>query len=172
MPASSSQKVVHPLLLRSRQLVQTSLLRPGLPASPGGTRLPLLPSGPDGVHRPPPRRTQSSTPLGRTVLPRSAPREGIRPRYSGLRVQGTASSPSSTTIDMLPQGWPSVKRYAASTSRSVSTARVRRAGPPWALLSGPHGSWAALTRHWCSSPSRSGSVTPGRGSSASGTKSL
>ena len=137
MPASSSQKVVHPLLLRSRQLVQTSLLRPGFSASPGGTRLPLLPSGPDGVHRPPPRRTQSSTPLGRTVLPRSAPREGIRPRCSGLRVQGTASSPSSTTIDMLLQGGPSVKRCAASTSRSVSTTRVACAGSPCAAAAGP-----------------------------------
>ncbi len=34
---------------------------------------------------------------------RAGPRGGVRPRYSGLRVQGTASSPSSTTNMILPQ---------------------------------------------------------------------
>ena len=34
---------------------------------------------------------------------RPTPREGIRPRYSGLRVKGTAGSPSSTAEDMLAQ---------------------------------------------------------------------
>jgi hypothetical protein len=38
------------------------------------------------------------------------PRGGIRPRYGGLRVQGTASSPSSTTKEMLPQKRRLVKR--------------------------------------------------------------
>ena len=30
------------------------------------------------------------------------PRPGIRPRYSGLRIQGTASSPPSTTVPIVP----------------------------------------------------------------------
>jgi len=34
---------------------------------------------------------------------RAGPRGGIRSRYSGLRVQGTASSPSSTTGMILPR---------------------------------------------------------------------
>jgi hypothetical protein len=41
--------------------------------------------------------------LTRQSRPPLSPRGGIRPRYGGLRVQGTASSPSSTTICMLPQ---------------------------------------------------------------------
>lgn len=32
------------------------------------------------------------------VLETTSPRMGIRPRYSGLRVQGTATSPLSTTL--------------------------------------------------------------------------
>jgi hypothetical protein len=40
-----------------------SLLRSGSPAAPDKHRLPLLPSGPGGVHGSPPRRTRPSTPL-------------------------------------------------------------------------------------------------------------
>jgi len=36
-------------------------LRPGHSATPEADRLPLLPSGSDGVHGAPPRRTRSST---------------------------------------------------------------------------------------------------------------
>ena len=65
--------------------------------APESDRLGLLPSGPDPVHRPPPHRTQSSTLTGPTVPLTADPQPGIQPRCSGLRVQGTASSPSSTT---------------------------------------------------------------------------
>ncbi len=44
-----------------------------------------------------PRRTRPSTPRTTGSPVRPSPREGIRSRYGGLRVQGTASSPSSTT---------------------------------------------------------------------------
>ena len=40
-------------------------LRPGAPAAPRGDCLPLLPSGPDGVHKPRARRTWPSTPSHR-----------------------------------------------------------------------------------------------------------
>ena len=45
------------------RLAQASQLGPGIPASPGVYYLPLLPSGPDGVHSSPPHRTRPSTPL-------------------------------------------------------------------------------------------------------------
>ena len=55
-------------------------------------------AGPDLPYHPMPAVTQALSPLG-----------GIRSRYGGLRVQGTASSPSSTTGPMLPQGRRNVK---------------------------------------------------------------
>jgi len=58
----------------------------------------LLPSGPDQVHGASPRRTRSSTPSDKGSPRDRSPRAGIQPRCSGLRVQGTASSPSSTAI--------------------------------------------------------------------------
>ena len=42
------------------------------------------------------RRAQLSAPLTMDKPQKTRPRAGIQPRYSGLRVQGTASSPSST----------------------------------------------------------------------------
>ena len=47
-------------------------------------------------------------------MQRPTPREGIRPRYSGLRVQGTAGSPSSTAEDMLAQEGGCVKAEACA----------------------------------------------------------
>ena len=43
-------------------------LRPSFLAAPESNRLPLLPSGPDGVHDLSPRKTQPSTPLPRSSL--------------------------------------------------------------------------------------------------------
>src|SRR5579859_5303161 len=77
-------------------------LKPGCSTAPRACRLPLLPSGPDGVHRAPPRRTRLSTSDRPAVVGRPGLEYGIRPRCSGLRVQGTASSPLSTiTISLL-----------------------------------------------------------------------
>jgi hypothetical protein len=57
--------------------------------------------------------------LGSPCSPR--PRAGIRPRYSGLRVQGTASSPSSTTVSMLSR-----RRPRRSTRVSRGSANPKR----------------------------------------------
>ena len=78
------------------QLTLVSQLQPGDLTAPGLYYLPLLPSGPDGLHSSPPRKTQSSIPLYLSSPEKRKPRTGIQPRYSGSRVQGTASSPSST----------------------------------------------------------------------------
>ncbi len=61
----------------------------------------LLPPGPDPVHRLTPHEIHVVTLMLHTS-DRAGPRGGVRPRYSGLRVQGTASSPSSTTEMILP----------------------------------------------------------------------
>ena len=50
---------------------------------------------PGGVHKSAPRGTQPSISTARHIGPMEPPGGGIQPRYSGLRVQGTASSPSS-----------------------------------------------------------------------------
>lgn len=81
-----------------------SWLQPGNPVAPTDNRLWLLPSGPDQFHGSAPHRTQPSAPLSQTV-PKTvrALRVGVQPRYSGLRVQGTASAPLSTTEVIVPQ---------------------------------------------------------------------
>src|SRR4030065_604836 len=96
-PLRLSSSVVHPLSIRAPRACPDSQLQLGLPAAPEAYYLPLLPSGPDGVRSASPRRAGSSTPLSRAVPTAPAPRAGVQPRYSGLRVQGTASAPSSTT---------------------------------------------------------------------------
>src|SRR5687768_11549028 len=73
-------------------------LGPGCPAAPGRNCLALLPPGPDAVRKLPVRGTWPSTlALVRPFLERHPLGEGVQPRYSGLRVQGTASSPPSAT---------------------------------------------------------------------------
>lgn len=76
------------------------LLRPGYLTAPAGIPLVLLPSGPDTVREPTLRKTRSSTSLTMTSPHKSYPKVGIQPSYSGLLVQGTATSPSSTVIDL------------------------------------------------------------------------
>src|SRR5439155_632177 len=73
----------------------------GLPAARDDARLPLLPSGSDGVRGPAVHRTRSSTPRHARCDRDAGPREGIQPRWSGLRVQGTAGSPPSTARPMV-----------------------------------------------------------------------
>src|SRR2546426_12585613 len=71
-------------------------LRPGVPAAHETADVPLLPSGPGGVGQISLRRTRPSL-LRAPARPCStAPPRGIQPPWSGLRVQGTASSPPST----------------------------------------------------------------------------
>ncbi len=91
------KNAVHPLSIVRPKRIACMRLRPGELAAHGSTCLPLLPSGPDGVHKVPLHETRSSTPLASPLtFRRKRPRVGIRPRYSGLRVQGTATSPPST----------------------------------------------------------------------------
>ena len=82
--------------------LQSAWLRVGTLAAPRPIRLPLLPSGPDGVHSDLPRKTRPSTPAAREWSKAGSPWGGVLPRCSGLRVQGTASSPPSTTFESLP----------------------------------------------------------------------
>ncbi len=63
-----------------------------------GRRLPLLPPGPGGVHGAPVGAGPSpSTPASPGSPHKTAPRVSLQPRYSGFRVQGTATAPPSTT---------------------------------------------------------------------------
>ncbi len=95
--------VVHPLLIPPRSLLcqtdssqatlrhpETSIYRCFLPDLTGF--IALRRARPNLQHRP-----------DKTVPRGKRPREGIQPRYSGLRVQGTAGSPPSTTNWMLAE---------------------------------------------------------------------
>ncbi len=87
----------HPL---SRGLTRRCIRRslgPGWSAAPERLRLALLPPGSDAVRRLPVRGTWPSTLTCFSPTSKPLPREGLQPRYSGLRVQGTASSPPSAT---------------------------------------------------------------------------
>ena len=72
-------------------------LRPGETAAPERESLALLPSGPDAVRMLSVRGTRPSTPRARDLIPLKPPSDGVRPRWSGFRVQGTANSPPSAT---------------------------------------------------------------------------
>ena len=71
-----------------------SQLQPGKPAAPGHNCLSLLPSGPDEVHRCPPRRTRPSTPLIRCCLTGNILNTVYRPSCSGLKVTGLRYCPA------------------------------------------------------------------------------
>jgi len=58
----------------------------------------LLLSRPDTVHKVLLRKTQPSTPLLTGRPHRIKPQYKHHPRYSGLRVQGAATSPASTKL--------------------------------------------------------------------------
>ncbi len=128
-----------------------SWLGSGTLAAHRAPHVPLLPSGPDGVGGILLRKTQPSTPLAGPRPHKALPRTGIRPRYSGLRVQGTATSPSSTAKGMFE---PSVRtrgsrpfyRPFSDVSNGPPVRRdrfsgptPRRAGPEAALR--PRGRW-------------------------------
>ena len=110
---------VHPSSIRRPQHTPRRRLQPGSPAALGVPCLPLLPSGPGGVHRPPSRGAQPSAPSPEGRGRRAAPGRGVRPRYGGLRVQGTASSPSSTTIFMLREWERGVKGDTLPVGRNT-----------------------------------------------------
>ena len=64
---------------------------------------------------------ESSTPLARGRLGSDGPGEGIQPRCSGLRVQGTASSPPSTTTSRVYPGFPPEGQAGHNPSGAGST---------------------------------------------------
>ena len=95
------KRAVHlPLYTRSIRY-RRSWLRPSDLAAHGRFRLMLLGSPPDMVHRRPLRKTKPSTLLAAVRRYTGYPGAGVRPRYSGLRVQGTAGSPTSTAPGLL-----------------------------------------------------------------------
>ena len=122
--------VVHPLSIRSAGLSlaansdPVNLRRPGLTtyrcSLPGLTGFTASRrAGPGHQHC-----------LPRTVPAAPRPRAGIRPRYSGLRVQGTASSPSSTTVGhVITITSGPVKTNGSRENESLPTAVVESISP-------------------------------------------
>ena len=91
-------------------------------AAPERDSLALLPSGPDAVRRLPVRGTRPVNAARAGPRPRrSRPSDGIRSRWSGLRVQGTASSPPSAT---------GRRKGTRSGSARVPGARLATGGDP------------------------------------------
>src|SRR5713101_8842165 len=74
-----------------------SLLRSGTPTAHERVALPLLPSGPGGVRRFSLRGAQPSTPPHEAHSTRLALRREFDPAGADCGLQGTATSPSSTT---------------------------------------------------------------------------
>ncbi len=68
--------VAHPTSLARRRRSPDRSARTRFATAPPGDRLPLLPSGPDGVRRPGLRRTRSSTPMRSEQTQRHAPSVG------------------------------------------------------------------------------------------------
>ena len=71
-----------------------SKLNPGTLTAPGRFHLVLLRSRPDTVHGFPSRKTQISTPHTRGGFTKPMPSAQHHPCYSGLQVQGTATTPA------------------------------------------------------------------------------
>jgi len=74
----------------SPRRIRCRRLRPGVPAAHETADVPLLPSGSGGVGQISLRRTQPSLLRAPAGSWSTASRRGIQPRWSGLRVQGTA----------------------------------------------------------------------------------
>ena len=89
-------RAAHPPLYTRYIRYRNSWLRPGDITAHGKVRLMMLGSPPDMVHGSPLRETEPSTLLITVRQHIGYPGAGVRPRYSGLRVQGTAGSPTST----------------------------------------------------------------------------
>ena len=95
-------------------------LRPGEAAAPERESLALLSSGSDAVRTLPVRGTRPSTPRARDLIPSKPSSDGVRSRWSGCRVQGTANSPPSATGRA--QARLSGRRYSCDSSRAHSSA--------------------------------------------------
>ncbi len=106
-----------------RALLGTEL-RPRGPLSPAGTSLPLLPSGPRGVHRYASQRARPSSPGAPRPIP--SPRPLGRPigsTYSGFWMQGTANPPPARA-DRTVYGRTSGSQHVAGAQGSVGSYRL------------------------------------------------
>jgi hypothetical protein len=114
-----------------------SRLRPGCPAALSVHRLRLLPSGPDRVHGSESRRTRPSTLLaGGWTRSISGRRRVISPACRGFPVQGTPSSPPSTTS-------PRIALRAPERARADSLLRRGRRYSPEFIPDCPCGGFSA-----------------------------
>jgi hypothetical protein len=99
---------VHPPSTRVDVILPGSQLQPGCSTAHERFCLPLLPPGPDGVHKFSLRGTQPSTPLTAAASP---PPKDLRwefgPALADCGLQGTASSPPSTV-------WISIRQRGAA----------------------------------------------------------
>jgi hypothetical protein len=91
---------VHRALTQFSRTYRISWLRLGIPAAHKKIYLPLLPSGPDGVHRLLLRGTQPSTLLDPAGFTKIGLGLEFNSAIADCRLQGTATSPSSTTINL------------------------------------------------------------------------
>ena len=83
---------------RSNERYPGSKLNPGTLTAPERFHLVLLRSRPDTVHGFSSRKTQISTPHTRGGFTRPMPSAQHHPCYSGLQVQGTATTPAARVI--------------------------------------------------------------------------
>ena len=95
-------------------------IKPGDSTAHRRNCLPLLPSGPGGVQQPPVAWVPvlNFAPCAQSPT-RQSPQKGIRPRVSGFRVKGTASSPSSTTKLFIETVWRMAEREGFEPSRRL-----------------------------------------------------
>ena len=94
------------MLIKRQRRHSNRWLQPGFLAAHDIFCLMLLPSGPDMVHRLPLHKTRPSTLLIAAHSSISRPKKRIQLCYSGLQIQGTASSPPGTANGSLPQPGP------------------------------------------------------------------
>ena len=89
---------------RSNERYPGSKLNPGTLTAPERFHLVLLRSRPDTVHGFPSRKTQISTPHTRGGFTKSMPSAQHHPCYSGLQVQGTATTPAARVYIITENG--------------------------------------------------------------------
>ena len=118
-PGGAMDDAVHPSSNAAMRLPSSANSTQATPWRPKLSTYRCFLSDLTGFGSAPPHGTQASTPLSAASLHGERPRTGIQPRYSGLRVQGTASSPFSTALSP----------YSART-RTVNLAGARAPGPP------------------------------------------
>ncbi len=123
-----------------------SRLQSGAPTAPRSDDVPLLPSGPGGVHRLLPRRTQPSAPLDPTSPETLAPPEGIPPRCSGLRVARPKAGVEAPLVPRLARPRTSVVEVGENVKKRVKSGRWTVDGGRWTVDSEQgRGSLAAIT---------------------------